>query len=169
MPNVMGIIPIIVMGIMPIIMHKCIYAWRPAEHRWRPLFNDTKFHWRPLLDCHAATLPRCETLWNLQGCLKLANRSQPLVGRSSPYCEDMWGTYCYLTSFFPIVDTCLSCKDISRQTCEIVLKCRILGEFLGPAFPTSHVQHVSDMHSKFALRPHHVWKYGRHPVSDGRD
>jgi len=26
------------------------------------------------------------------------------------------------------------------------------------------VQHISDLHSKFALRPHHVWKYGRHPV-----
>jgi len=25
-----------------------------------------------------------------EGCPKLANRSQPLVGRSSPYCEDMW-------------------------------------------------------------------------------
>jgi len=21
------------------------------------------------------------------------------------------------------------------------------------------------MHPKFALRPHHVWKYGRHPIS----
>jgi len=27
-------------------------------------------------------------------------------------------------------------------------------------------QHVSDLHSKFALRPHHVWKYGRHSISD---
>jgi len=26
----------------------------------------------------------------LQGCPKLANRSQPLLGRSSPYYEDMW-------------------------------------------------------------------------------
>jgi len=26
------------------------------------------------------------------------------------------------------------------------------------------VPHISDMHSKFALRPHHVWKYGRHPM-----
>jgi len=26
--------------------------------------------------------------------------------------------------------------------------------------------HISDMQSKFALRPHHVWKYGRHPISD---
>jgi len=22
------------------------------------------------------------------------------------------------------------------------------------------MQHIPDMHSKFALRPHHVWKYG---------
>jgi len=29
------------------------------------------------------------------------------------------------------------------------------------------VQHVSDLHPKFALRPHHVWKYVRHPICDG--
>jgi len=28
------------------------------------------------------------------------------------------------------------------------------------------VQQVSDLHSKFALRPHHVPKYGKHPISD---
>jgi len=28
----------------------------------------------------------------------------------------------------------------------------------------SRVQHVSDVNPKFALRPHHVWKYGRHPI-----
>jgi len=38
--------------------------------------------------------------------------------------------------------------------------------FLHPVFSASHVQHTSDMHSKFALRPHHVWKYGRHAISD---
>jgi len=58
---------------------------RPAKHRWRPLFNATKFGWRPLLECRAVTLPRRESRWNLQGCLKLANTSQPLVGQSSPY------------------------------------------------------------------------------------
>jgi len=26
------------------------------------------------------------------------------------------------------------------------------------------VQHISDLHSKFALRPHQVPKYGRHPI-----
>jgi len=30
------------------------------------------------------------------------------------------------------------------------------------------VQHVSDLHLKFALRPHHVWKYGRHPKKEER-
>ena len=59
---------------------------RPAEHRRRPLFNAAMFGWRPLLESRAVTLPRHESRWNLQGCPKLANRSQPLVGRSSPLC-----------------------------------------------------------------------------------
>ena len=72
---------------------------RPAEYRWRSLFNAAKFGWRPLLECHAVTLPRRETCWNLQGCPKLTKRSQPLVGRSSPYYGDMWRRYCCLTVF----------------------------------------------------------------------
>jgi len=31
------------------------------------------------------------------------------------------------------------------------------------------VQHVSDVHPKFTLRLRHVWKYGRHPISDRWD
>ena len=76
---------------------------RPAEYSWRPLFNAAKFGWRPLLECHAVTLPRRETRWNLQGCPKLMKRSQPLVGRSSPYYGDMWRRYCSLTSFFRLL------------------------------------------------------------------
>jgi len=38
----------------------------------------------------------------------------------------------------------------------------ILATFLRPVFSASRVQQVSDLHLKFALRPHHVWKYGRH-------
>jgi len=40
-----------------------------------------------------------------------------------------------------------------------------LATFLRPVFSASHMQHISDMHSKFAVRPLHVWKHGRHPVS----
>ena len=141
---------------------------RPAEYRWRPLFNAAKFDWRPLLQCRAVTLPRRETRWNLQGCRKLTNRSQPLVGRSSPYCGYMWRRYCCLT-FFPIVDTCLSCKDIALQSCGMVPRWRLFGNFLRPVFSASRAQQVSDLLSKFTLRPHHVWKYGRHPISDRWD
>jgi len=122
------------------------------------LCSTPQFGWRPLLECHAVTLPRRETRSNYMGCPKLTKRSQPLVGRSSPYCGDMWTRYCSL-KFFPIVDTCLSCEDIARQSCAMVPKWRFLATFLHPVFSASRAQHVSDRHCKTALRPHHVWKY----------
>jgi len=36
----------------------------------------------------------------------------------------------------------------------------IFASFLRPVFAASRVQHISDLHSKLALRPHHVYKYG---------
>ena len=123
-----------------------------------------QFGWRPLLECRAVTLPRREARSNYLGCPKLTKRSQPLVGRSLPYCGDMYRRYWSLTSFFPIVDKCLSCEDIAWQSCGMVLIWRFLATFLGPAFAASRVQQLSDLHSKFALGPHHVSKYGRHPT-----
>jgi len=38
------------------------------------------------------------------------------------------------------------------------------GDFVRPVLAASRVQHISDMYFKFALRPHHVWKYGIHPM-----
>ena len=40
------------------------------------------------------------------------------------------------------------------------------GKILCPVFSARRVQYISDLHSKFALRLHHVRKYGRHPVCD---
>jgi len=68
-----------------------------------------------------------------------------------------------LNKFFPIVGTCLSCKDIAQQSCAMVLK---LG-FFASCILVSCMQHVSDLHPKFTPRPHNVWKYGRHPICDG--
>jgi len=45
------------------------------------------------------------------------------------------------------------------QNDKIVRWCRDC-DFLRPVFSASRVQYISDLHSKFALRPHHVWKYG---------
>ena len=44
---------------------------RPAEYRWRPLFNAAKFGWCPLLECCAVTLPRRESRWNLQKAVEI--------------------------------------------------------------------------------------------------
>jgi len=68
--------------------------------------------------------------------------------------------------FFRIVDTCLSCEDIARQSCGMVPKWPLFGDFLRAVFSASRTQHVSDLDSKFTLRPYDLWKYGRHPFSN---
>ena len=62
------------------------------------------------------------------------------------------GKYCCLRSVFRTVNTCLSCGDIAQQSEQLCQD----GKFLCPAFPVSRVQHISDLHSKFALGPHSV-------------
>jgi len=74
-----------------------------------------------------------------------------------------------LNTFFLIVDTCLICEDIARQICAMVPRWRFLVTFLRPVFSASRVQQVSELHLKFALRPHHVCKYGRHPICSSWD
>jgi len=44
----------------------------------------------------------------------------------------------------------------------LVVKCdgaemAIFGDFLCAVFSANRMQQVSDLHPKFALRPHHVW------------
>ena len=41
-----------------------------------------------------------------------------------------------------------------------------LATFLRPVFAASRVQRISDLHTKFALRPHHVPKDGKHPLGE---
>ena len=141
---------------------------RPAEYSWRPLFNDAKFRWRRLLECRAVTLP-------MRNPLKFAGvpqTRQQISAVNRPTFSILWShmeKILLFNKFLPIVDTCLSCWDIARQSCAMVPRWRFLVTFLGPAFAASRVQHLSDLHSKFALGPHHVWKYGRHPICDGWD
>ena len=109
----------------------------------------------------------CSNAAKTRNPLKLAGVPQntgPISAVSGPMFTILWGhleDILLLNNFFPIVDICLGCeKDVARQSCAMVPRWR----FLAPAFPASRVPHISDMHSKFALRPHHVWKYGRHPM-----
>jgi len=89
---------------------------------------------------------------------------------SRPKFTILWGhveDILLLNKYFPIVDMCLSCEAIAQQSCVMVPRSRFLATFLRPVFSASRVQQVLDLHLKFALRPHHVWKYGRHPICGG--
>jgi len=91
---------------------------------------------------------------------------------SGPKFTILWGhldDILLLKKFFPIVDMCLSCEDMARQSCAMVPWWRFLVTFLRPVFSASRLQHISDLHSKFTRGPHHVSKYGRHPICDRWD
>jgi len=139
---------------------------RPAEYRWRPLFNAANFGWRPLLECRTVTMPRCESRWNWKGCPKLAKQISAV---SSPKFTILRGhveEVSVFNKFFFRLSTHASAAKIRAD--KVVRWCQN-GDFLHPVFSASSMQHISDMHSKFTLRPHHVWKYSRHPMSDCRD
>jgi len=89
----------------------------------------------PKSDVGAITNLRRETGWNLLGCTKLANGSQSFVGRSSPYCEDVWRKYCCLWSPYGIGQTIIysSCRlffffffsspNLSRRRVDVCHTC----------------------------------------------
>jgi len=139
---------------------------RPAEYRWRPLFNAAKFGWHPILDT-------CSNAAKTRNTLKFAGVPQT-TGSISAASGPKFAILCghvedILLLNIPVVDTCCSCEDIARHSFAMVPRWRFLATFLRPVFSASRVQHVSDLHLKFAIRSHHVCKYGRHPPSDGWD
>ena len=98
---------------------------RPAEHRWRPLFNAAKFG-----SCvMPTTWPPCSNAAKTRKPLKLAR--MPQTGKPISAAR-------------------------GRRYSPIVPRWQFLATFLRPVFSASRMQHVSDLHLKFALRPHHV-------------
>jgi len=102
---------------------QCPTWWPPAQYRWRPL-QRRKVWLTPTTRVPCSNASKTRNSLNLQGCAKLPNWSLPLIGRSSTYYEDMWGRYCCLTGFFPIVDTCFSSEDSAWQSCTMVPRLR---------------------------------------------
>jgi len=133
---------------------QCQTWWSPCRTEVVPSAQRSKVWLTP-----TTWLP-CSNAAKTRKPLKLAGVPQttgPISAASRPKFTILWDIcrrYCCLTSFFPIVDTCLRCEDIARRSCMMVRRWRFFGDFLRPAFSVSHVQHVSDLHPKFALRPH---------------
>jgi len=95
---------------------------RPAEYRWRPLFNAAVWL-MPSTRMPCSNTAKTRNLLRFAGVPQTRQKISVITGPSSPYCKNMWGRCC-LTSFFPIVDMCLSCKDIARQSCTMVRRWR---------------------------------------------
>jgi len=99
---------------------KCVYSVLLAQETAK---RHAKFGWPPFSDVGAVMKPRRETRWNLLLCSKHANQSQPWAKvhhTVKPCGGDM-----LFTKFFPIVNRCLSCEDIARESCAIVHRCRM--------------------------------------------
>jgi len=138
---------------------------RPAEYIWRPMFNAAVW-------LTPTTRVPCSNAAKTRNPLKFAGVPQTketISAANGPKFTILRGhveEILLLKIFFPIVDICLSCEDIAQEICGMVPRWRLFGDFLRAVFSASRAQHVSDVHSKFTLRPHHVWEYGRHPISD---
>ena len=131
---------------------------RPSECRWRPVFK---------LWLTPTTRMSCSNAAKMRNPMKFAGvpqTRQQISAVSGPKFTILRGhveDVLLFNNFFPIVDASVA----KIQPDNVVRWCRN-GAILRPVFSASRVQHISDMHSKFTLRPHHVWKYGRHPISD---
>jgi len=62
---------------------------RPAEYRWRPVFNTAKFGSHPLLKCRAVTLPKYEST-RLGGCKWILHLAKFHYGPEPPRRESSW-------------------------------------------------------------------------------
>ena len=147
-------------------MGQCPTWWPPCQIQAAPSVQRHKV-WLTL-----TTRVPCSNAAKMQKSLKLAGVSQTrqqISAVSGSISLTLWQhveqVLLFNKFFFPIVDTCLTCEGTAWQSRRW---CRD-GDFLPPVFSASRVQYISDQHAKFALRPHHVWKYGRHPVCNRWD
>ena len=132
---------------------------RPAEYRWRPLLNFAVW-------LTPTTRVPCSNAVKTRKPLKFAGvlqTRQQISAVSRPKFTILRGRVeevSLFNKFFPFHRAASAAKI---QPDKVVRWCQN-GDFLRPIFAASHVQHISHVHSKFALGPHHVWKYGRHPI-----
>jgi len=110
---------------------------RPAECRWRPLFNAAVWL------TPATTVP-CSNAAKTQNPLKFAGVLQTrqqisAVSRQtftilSGHMEEVLA----FNKFFPIVDICLSSEDIARQSCAMVPKWRFFASCISSQPRAAH-------------------------------
>jgi len=103
---------------------------RPAEYRWHPLFNAAVWL------TPTVRVP-CSNAAKTRNPLKFAGvhqTNETISAASGPKFTILWRhveEILPLNNFFPIIDMCLSCEDIARQSCGMVPRWRFLATFIG--------------------------------------
>ena len=80
--------------------------------------------------------------------------NETILAAIGPKFTMLWGhveEILLLNKFFPIVDMCLVCKDIARQSCAMVPRWRFLAFFASCVLSEPR---AADLHVKFALKGH---------------
>ena len=114
---------------------------RPAEYRWRPLFNAAVW-------LTPTTRVPCSNAAKTRNTLKFAwvpqTRQRPSAV-SRPKFTILWGHMeeaSLFITFFPIIETCLSCKDTARQSCAMVPKWRFFASCIISEPRAAHFRHA---------------------------
>jgi len=129
--------------------------------------------WLTSLECRARV--PCSNAAKTRNPLKFAGVPQtgkPISAASGPKFTILSGhveEVLLLNSFYRLSMCTLVAKIYPDKVVRWCPDGDFLAIFLRLVFSPSRVQHVSDLCPKFAPRPHHVWKYGRHPICDGWD
>jgi len=101
---------------------------RPAEYRWRPLFNAAVWL------TPTARVP-CGNAAKTRNPLKLPavpQTNETISAARGPKFTILWGhmeEVLLFNKFFPIVHMCLSCEDIARRSCAMVPRWRFVATF----------------------------------------
>ena len=104
---------------------------RPAEYRWRPLFNAAVW-------LTPTTRVPCSNAAKMRNPLKLPGvpqTNETISAASGPKFTILWGhveEILLLNKFFFRLSMCLSCEDIARQSCGMVhAQMAIFGDCFG--------------------------------------
>ena len=123
---------------------------RPAEYRWRPLFNAAVW-------LTPTTRVPCSNAVKMRNPLKLPGVPQTkerISAASGLKFTILWGhvgEVLLLNKFFPIVDKCRSCEGIARQSCGMVPRWRFWRLFWVPHLQRATCSTLQTCIIKFTL------------------
>ena len=101
---------------------------RPAEYWWRHLFNAAVWL-APTTRVPCSNAAKTRNTLKLPGVPQTNETISAAMGRKFTILWMHVEEILLLKKFFPIVDSCLSCEDIARQSCGMVPRWRFLATF----------------------------------------